>query len=488
MTSFTSGDCERTRAAVAAAVAQFHLPGIAVGVVAGETLVYSEGFGFADIENQQPMRPDHGQCIGSVTKTMVGLCTMALVDEGRLSLDSRITELLPDVVFHGPAESMAIRHLLTHTSGIGEAPTLEALADSVDPHRQASARARDFVATYADGIVVEAAPGTRWAYANHGFALLGEILMRMEKASLHEILSRRIFAPLGMRDSQCHDRSHPQLATGYHRPLPAEMAKLFRRVGRTPPHEEAADGHNIRGEYQWEPESPMMAAGAVQSTIPDMARYATALLSDGAGIVRPATLATMVAPQWCPDARLNSAGLAFARSARRRAFGHGGKTFGGWNTDLTVVPERGLAIIIHMNVFLWDSDRVFTPIVRAVLNEPQAAPPNQPLDSDLRASAPGVYEAPPGKLTSFRVTSSIGRIQISADSRGLVLHSRRGAWKDGARLRPADPTDAAFMLIDKPGDEPAYLLLTRDQRGHVNGLRCDNLVHMVRTATVEPWA
>lgn len=42
-------------------------------------------------------------------------------------------------------------------------------------------------------------------------------------------------------------------------------------------------------------------------------------------------------------------------------------------------------------------------------------------------------------------------------------------------------------MIDKPSEEPAYLLLTRDRGGGVNGLRCDDLVHMVRTDAVEPW-
>src|SRR2546422_10158570 len=98
-------------------VDEHHLPGISVGVVSGDDLIYAEGFGYADIESRRPMTPEHRQRIASITKTMVGLCAMALVDEGRLSLEDRVVDHLPDLQFHGPAEAMTIRHLLTHTSG-----------------------------------------------------------------------------------------------------------------------------------------------------------------------------------------------------------------------------------------------------------------------------------------------------------------------------------------------------------------------------------
>ena len=68
---------------------EFHLPGLSVGVVSGDDLVYAEGFGWADIESRRAQDPNLHQRIGSITKTMVCLCTMALVEEGKLSLDDR---------------------------------------------------------------------------------------------------------------------------------------------------------------------------------------------------------------------------------------------------------------------------------------------------------------------------------------------------------------------------------------------------------------
>ena len=128
-TTFRQADADRIRSVTTRLVEEHHLPGVSVGVVIGDDLVFAEGFGYADIESGRRQDPALRQRIGSITKTMVGMCTMALVDEGRLSLDDRVVELLPDITFHGPAETLAVRHLVTHTGGIGEAPTMASITD-----------------------------------------------------------------------------------------------------------------------------------------------------------------------------------------------------------------------------------------------------------------------------------------------------------------------------------------------------------------------
>ncbi len=82
-----------------------------------------------------------------------------------------------------------------------------------------------------------------------------------------------------------------------------------------------------------------------------MARYASALLARGAGIVKPETFDAMVAPQWHPDERMQGWGLTFQRlrDFGEEFFGHGGGVGGGWNTMLIVSPSRNLALLIHAN-------------------------------------------------------------------------------------------------------------------------------------------
>lgn len=486
--NFDAAAASAVRDAADEVMQRYHLPGISIGVVSGDDLVFSEGFGFGDIESGEAMDPARRQRIASITKTMAGLCTMALVGEGKLSLDGRVVDLLPEVRFEGPAEHMTVRHLLLHTAGIGEAPTAEALAATIDPNRAGGPG--DFSTLYPHGIMIEAEPGTKWAYANHGYALLGEIIARTEKAPLGDVMRRRIFEPLGMTDSECTRGPHPELTTGYHRAPDAGTRELLERAGIVRPEEPTVDGYNIRGKAVANDHHGMLAAGAVQSTVPDMARYASALLRRGAGIVRPATFDAMVAPQWCPDDRLISRGFSFARSSRggRRSFGHGGSYFGGWNSHLAVMPAENMAVIIHLNVMLDNSAPVFARIERAVFGDPAPSPPSAPLDGDVLTAAPGVYECTPGKLTNFRPSTNYGRIHIASDGQGLTIRARRGVWKQGVPLLPADEADPLLFAACAPGSDPALVLLTRDARGRIDGIRFGDLCHMVRNDQIEPWA
>ena len=176
VTELTDLDIKRITSTAAGLVEEFHLPGMSVGIVVGDDLVLAEGYGFADIESGRPQDPALRQRIGSITKTMVGLCTMALVDEGRLSLDDRVVDRLPDIVFHGPAETLAVRHLVTHTGGIGEAPTMANVTSPYDVLWSDVPEIQPISESYPDGIVIEATPGTKWCYANHGYGLMGEII------------------------------------------------------------------------------------------------------------------------------------------------------------------------------------------------------------------------------------------------------------------------------------------------------------------------
>ena len=98
----------------------------------------------------------------------------------------------------------------------------------------------------------------------------------------------------------------------------------------------------------------------------------------------------------------------------------------------------------------------------------------------ILATAPGLYECTPGRLTNFRPATRLGRVQIAAEDGGLVVRSRWGAWKGGLPMLPADADDPAFFAVQPPGRERAHIVLTRDASGRVDGLRCDELYHFVR--------
>lgn len=480
-------DTAKLSATARAVVERYAYPGLAIGVVSGGQLVHADAVGFADIESGRLQDPALRQRIGSITKTMVAMCAMALVDEGRLSLESRLVDLIPELVFHGadPA-AVTLRHLLTHTAGIGEVAMPEDIGKvaatfwSDTPHGPS-------MGLFDGGLTLDVPAGTKWAYANLGYALLGEIVARIEGAPIETALQRRIFEPLGMTNSDMLDRPHPDLTTPYHRAPEADEIELRQRAGQAVEIEPTVDGTNIRGRFMhiWGG-----AAGAVQSTIPDMARYAAALLDRGGGIVRPETFDAMVGPQWAPDERLESWGLGFHRFERfgRRVYGHGGGMDGGWNTMMLVIPEEDVALLIHANLYAYQAFTHLESALLAALLGGEAPKAGGPVDAAVLAAAPGVYEAPPGRLTNFRINGMTGRLQIKARDDGLTLYARRGDWKGGVALLPADPADPGFFRVDDGALEPTHLALVRDERGAVTGLRYGMLVEMRRTEETPPWA
>jgi CubicO group peptidase (beta-lactamase class C family) len=481
--SFGATDAARLDAAAIRALNELKPAGFSVGVVAGGALAWSRGYGLADIESGRPQAPEVRQRIGSITKTMVGLCLMALVDEGRLGLDDRLVDHVAEVVFHGDGAAITLRHLLTHTSGIGEVAMPEDLRGVTESLWSGSPEG-DVLGLFPRGVTLEIPPGVKWSYANLGFALLGEVVARAEGAPIAEVARRRIFAPLGMADTDLLDEPHPRLSTGYHRAPGDDERELRARAGLETPEEPTVDGLNVRGTYLHIRGGG--AAGAVQSTVPDMARYAAALLNEGGGIVRPETFASMIAPHWAPDPRLENWGLSFWRSQAfgRFMFGHSGGVLGGWNSMLVVVPEEALALIIHANSLFEGFPGLVGDLLAAVLDAGAPAPRlARPVTPGLLAAAPGVFEALAGELTNFRIKGAVGRLQIKAEDGALWIYSRRGPWKGGARLTHADPADDAFFHI---ADDSA-LTFIRTAHGHVTGLRY-GLVEMVRAENAPGWA
>ena len=481
-------DIARVRATASRLVDEFHLPGVSVGVVSGDDLVYAEGFGFADIESRRSQHPSLRQRIGSISKTMLALCVMAFVEEGKLSLEDLVADRLPDVEFRGPAESITVWHLLTHTSGIGEAPSLD---DIHDPWERALwSDVPDIPGVpdlYPDGIVVEVPPGAKWAYANHAFVLLGEIVSRTEGESWEKVLARRVFGPLGMGETTCDDVPRDGLTTGYHHAPGHDELDVLDLLGKDVPDEQTADGHNIRGRYQY---VKAKAAGSVHSTIPDMAAYASALLRKGLGILAPETFDRMVAAQWSPDERLTTMGLAFFLEERfgRRTFGHAGGIVGGWNTRLTVVPDAGLAVLVHINAWSAKTPQLEGRVLQSVLDAPDPSPPAVATSSTFLEAAPGVYVPSPGPLTNYRVTMATGRVQITRQGDGLVLRSRRGPWREGVGMLPAAVSEPALFVLDTTDPEPPGVVLVCGEHGGVTGIRLDRFVHMDRSSRLEPWA
>ena len=161
--------------------------------------------------------------------------------------------------------------------------------------------------------------------------------------------------------------------------------------------------------------------------------------------------------------------------------------FGGWNSWLGVFPDLDAALVLHTNVMYDGFDTAVVPrVVAAFLGAREEVLPAVDIDERVLSTAPGVYELPnPGPLTNFRPLFNAGRIKLAAEDGALMMYSRRGPWKSGARLLPVRAEEPDFFTIANEGVPAQYLVLTRDDGGAVTGIRFQQLCDYVRNPEIE---
>src|SRR5688500_12032710 len=182
-------------------------------LVAGESgVVHKKGYGYANFEWQIPNTPDVRFRLGSITKQFTSMVIMQLVAEGKIKLDDRVTTHLTGYR-KDTGDRVTIAHLLNHTSGI---PSYTALPGFFANESRNPYIPDAFVQKWASG-ELEFEPGTKWAYNNSGYFLLGAIIEKVTGKTYAEALQERIFDPLGMKASG-YDLAAPLIpkrASGY---------------------------------------------------------------------------------------------------------------------------------------------------------------------------------------------------------------------------------------------------------------------------------
>jgi CubicO group peptidase (beta-lactamase class C family) len=190
------------------------VPGIAIALVGRDGPIWAGGVGLADIASGRPMEADTAFRIGSLSKSVIALGVMRLVDQGKLDIDRPLREILPSAGIDNPWEAVApvtLAQCLEHTAGFDEIRFNEIFADAEDlPVERAlaiNARSRQ----------VRWRPGTRHSYSNVGYTLAGRAIEVATGEPFDQYLRREILAPLGIHDADfvrtpvLADR----LATGY---------------------------------------------------------------------------------------------------------------------------------------------------------------------------------------------------------------------------------------------------------------------------------
>jgi CubicO group peptidase (beta-lactamase class C family) len=310
--------------------------GLAVGVVRNGCLEFFYGHGLANIASNTPVTEDTVFRIASITKTFTAIAVMQLWEQGLIDLDApandylRAYKLIPAKASFRPA---TVRHLLTHTAGIREVlhPSgllrMRDLGEAVPLGRPVPSLA----GYYRGGLRIDAEPGSRFMYTDHGFATLGQIVEDVSGQPLERYLREHIFEPLGMTSTDLirFERVQSHLATGYD----------LRRNGAR-----AVTDYAV----------VTAGGGGIYSSTRDMARYMAALLGGGANehgrVLKPETMTMMFEPHYRPDARMPGNGLAFFRFnlGGHLAVEHDG-ILPGFDSQIFLAPDDGVGVMAFAN-------------------------------------------------------------------------------------------------------------------------------------------
>lgn len=231
-----------------------HEPGAAVIVVKDGRVVFERGYGVTDLRTLRPIDSQTNFRLASITKQFTAAAVMLLVRDGRLRYEDSLTDIFPDFPEYGRA--MTIGHLLTHTSGLADYEDLMPPYDSTIPVEQLQIKdvgVFDLLKAQEAG---KFEPGSRWAYSNSGYVLLGLVVEKISGQSFSEFLRGRIFVPLGMTNTVAYERGKNKVPN--------------RAYGHT-------KVDNRWQETDQSPTSATLGDGGVYSSLEDLAKWDEAL-------------------------------------------------------------------------------------------------------------------------------------------------------------------------------------------------------------------
>lgn len=342
-----------------------NIPGITVGLIYDQELVYSKSFGFADLEKKVPLEPGMPFRIASISKTFTATAIVQLRDAGKLRLDDPVKDYLPwfDISQRFPDyPPITIRQLLTHSSGLPREadfpywtdhnfPTLEQIKETLSKQETIYP------------------PGTKLKYSNLGLSLAGEIVAVVSGQSWEDYIRTHIFEPLGMLESSViPDASYQQLLV---------TAYSHRQEGAT---------HRIENYTDTKGIAP---AASIASTVGDLASYVSLQFREDdnspEAILMGSSLQDMHRVQFLNSSW--SSGYALGWSAWRRngktVNGHAG-WIGGNRTQIMFIPEDKVGVIVLTN----SDDGEPSFLARHILDHigpllvETFAPPTPPIDFD----------------------------------------------------------------------------------------------------------
>ncbi len=409
-------------------------PGATVIVTKDGMPVFRKAYGLADVDSKTPMQPDMQLRIGSITKQFTAVAILMLAEQGKLSLQDDITRFVPD--YPVKEKRITIEQLLQHTSGIPNYTGMVMLGMSADRDKTV----QQMIDSFKDQSL-DFEPGARWSYSNSGYFLLGAIIEKVAGTTYADFLAKHIFEPLGMEDTayEGHERSAQRRITGYREGFlsgyrPAEA------VSMTQP----------------------FAAGALVSTVDDLARWDAAISSGS--LLKAESWKQAFTPCALPNGAKCAYGYGWRLGTLRghRMAAHGGD-IAGFNSEAVRLPDDKVfvAVLGNSNRNMLNTDRAAFTAAAIAIGDPFPQLRAIPMTKLAMSAFAGTYRMADGGMRNIVFDGWGLRFERKGrPAMGMRPYAANKFFLDGSLItldftRGPDGAVTGFTLHGTSGDESA---------------------------------
>lgn len=380
-------DFEKKVDALCATWARPGVPGGVVGVALDGKMVFTKGYGLANVETGTPIVRETVFDVGSVSKQFTAVCVLLLEEDGLIKTSDPITKYFPEVPTFG--KEITIDHLLHMTSGLRDYLNVWVVGGWWFTEE------RDFddvVQTLARQQGLNSDPGEKFNYCNAGYVLMAMLVERVTGKTLDVFAKERVFGPLDMKDTF-----------------------FMSNDAQIVPRRALSYGPNDQGrlENMWSPMA-IYGDGGVHTTVDDLLKWHVNFSTNKLGKGDPVLIEKMLSTKPLNDGKPNgyACGLFVGEFDGVKRIEHGGNWLG-YAAATARFPDKGLSIFVLSNAGDNGSGQVSDGIARLILGTKEAQPTEVALTEEQLKPLVGTFNLPDGRTLETKLTGTQLTAQIT---------------------------------------------------------------------------
>ena len=296
------------------------IPGLALAVAIDGKIVYSEGFGYADLEQRVPVWPTTKFRIGSISKPLTAVGLMELVQAGKVDLDAPVQKYVPS--FPDKGATITVRMIAGHLGGIRHYKNDEF---HIQKHYDSALEAL----TVFENDPLVSPPGAKFNYSSYGFNLVSAVIESVSGEQFVSYIQNRVSTPLGLAHTTADENKQ----------IVEERARFY----ELPKGGTTENAPYVDNSYKW-------AGGGFLSTAEDLTRLGSAVLQPG--LLDAQSLETMLTPQKTTAGEATGYGIGWGirkSESGKLIYEHSGGAVGG-TSQLVVYPESRVVVAVTANL------------------------------------------------------------------------------------------------------------------------------------------